>query len=183
MIFLQNILFTEDDKFSDLKNIADKIIPNDPWAFVVQLLATLILVIIIAVFLVKPVRKYIAARQEYIQNNLDEAANKNSEADTKLQNADNQLKEARKTSKEMIETAKVTALNEKDRILDETKEEVLQMKEKARKDIDNERKKLQEQISSEIIDVALLAANKVIEREVNDDDNKKIIESFIKENE
>ena len=71
--FLIVFLAEEGDKFQDLKDIADKIIPDDPWAFVVQLVATFFLVIILTFFLVKPVRKYIAARQAYIQNDLDEA--------------------------------------------------------------------------------------------------------------
>ena len=176
-------LFLADDTFGDLKDIADKIIPDDPWAFVVQLTATFLLVLILAKFLVKPVRNYIAARQAYIQGNLDEAANKNKEADEKLLDANTQLKEARVTSKQMVENAKVTALNEKDRIVEETKVEVASMKEKARKDIENERIQMKEQLSKEVIDVALLAATKVVEREVSEKDNKKIIDDFIKDKE
>lgn len=176
-------LAEENDTFGDLKDIADKIIPDDPWAFVVQLTATFLLVLILAKFLVKPVRNYIAARQAYIQGNLDEAANKNKEADEKLLDANTQLKEARVTSKQMVENAKVTALNEKDRIVEETKEEVASMKEKARKDIENERIQMKEQLSKEVIDVALLAASKVVEREVSEKDNKKIIDDFIKDKE
>ena len=176
-------LAEENDTFGDLKDIADKIIPDDPWAFVVQLTATFLLVLILAKFLVKPVRNYIAARQAYIQGNLDEAANKNKEADEKLLDANTQLKEARVTSKQMVENAKVTALNEKDRIVEETKEEVASMKEKARKDIENERIQMKEQLSKEVIDVALLAVSKVVEREVSEKDNKKIIDDFIKDKE
>ena len=176
-------LFLADDTFDDLKDIADKIIPDDPWAFVVQLTATFLLVLILAKFLVKPVRNYMAARQAYIQGNLDEAANKNKEADEKLLDANTQLKEARVTSKQMVENAKVTALNEKDRIVEETKVEVASMKEKARKDIENERIQMKEQLSKEVIDVALLAASKVVEREVSEKDNKKIIDDFIKDKE
>ena len=176
-------LAEENDTFGDLKDIADKIIPDDPWAFVVQLTATFLLVLILAKFLVKPVRNYIAARQAYIQGNLDEAANKNKEADEKLLDANTQLKEARVTSKQMVENAKVTALNEKDRIVEETKVEVASMKEKARKDIENERIQMKEQLSKEVIDVALLAASKVVEREVSEKDNKKIIDDFIKDKE
>lgn len=176
-------LAEENDTFGDLKDIADKIIPDDPWAFVVQLTATFLLVLILAKFLVKPVRNYIAARQAYIQGNLDEAANKNKEADEKLLDANTQLKEARVSSKQMVENAKVTALNEKDRIVEETKVEVASMKEKARKDIENERIQMKEQLSKEVIDVALLAASKVVEREVSEKDNKKIIDDFIKDKE
>ena len=180
MINLINIFYSE-DTFQDLKDIANKIIPDDPWAFVVQLVSTFILVIILAKFLVKPVRKYIAARQAYIQNDLDEAKVKNEQASINLTESDAKLKEARKVSKEMVETAKVTALNEKDRIIEETKEEVRLLKEKAKLDIESERKKMKEEFKNEVIEVALSAASKVVEREITDKDNKKIIDSFINE--
>ncbi|MCI5745912.1 MAG: F0F1 ATP synthase subunit B [Erysipelotrichaceae bacterium] len=176
-----NLFLTDGDAFSSLKEIAEKIIPDDPWAFVVQLFATFVLVLILAKFLVKPARKFIAARKEYIQTNLDEAAIKNQEATTLLENANNQIKDAKQTSKEIIENAKVSALNEKDRILNEAQDEVIEMKDKARKDLENERKQMQEQLSSEVIDVALLAASKVVERNVTSDDNRKIISSFIED--
>lgn len=171
----------ESDPFADLKEIGNKIIPSDIWGFVIQLCATGILVLIIAKFLVKPARKFIAARKEYIENNLSEAANKNKEADEKLMEANARMKEARLAGKEIIDTAKVTALNEKDRIVEETKKEVLSMKQKAKEDIEMERQKMKEDLSSEVIDVALLAASKVVEREVTTQDNQRIIADFIKE--
>ena len=81
----------------------------------------------------------------------------------------------------MIETAKVTALNEKDKIIEDTKKEIELMKEKARLDIINERKQMKEELTNELIDIALLAASKVVGREVNDNDNVKIINSFIED--
>lgn len=171
------------NKISGLRDISSKIIPSDPWAFAVQLTATFFLVLILAKFLVKPIRKFVAARQELIQNNLDEAATKNKEANALLDEANSSIKEAKKTSKEMVENAKVTALNEKDRILNETKEEVASMKEKARKDIENERTQMKQEISDEVIDVALLAASKVVEREITDEDNRKLVSSFIEDKE
>ena len=120
-------------------------------------------------------------KNNYIQNYLDEAKVKNEQASVNLTESESKLKEARKVSKEMVETAKVTALNEKDRIVLETKEEVRLLKEKAKLDIESERAKMKEEFKNEVIEVALSAASKVVEREINDKDNKKIIDSFINE--
>ena len=70
-------------------------------------------------------------------------------------------------------------MNEKKRIMDETKQEVANMKDKAYKDIESERLKMKEDISSEVIDVALLAASKVVNRNINDEDNHKIVSDFV----
>ena len=183
--FLNQIIFAsseESDPFADLKKIGEKIIPNDPIAIVVQLLATFLLVLILYKFLVKPVRKYLKKRHDFIQGNLDEATTKNEEANKLLEEANTYLKDAKVTSKEMIENAKVTALNEKDRIVNDTKNEVEAMKSKARMDIDRERNEMETKLHDEVVSIAIAAASKVVEREVTDDDNEKYIQSFVKDN-
>lgn len=185
MGFLQNlslIFFTStsgDDPFADLKEIGNKIIPNDIWSFVVQLLATLILVLILSKFLVKPAKKFINARKEFIESNINEAVNKNKEADENLLKAENRLRKSREESNEIINNAKETAINEQRRIMDETKSEVNAMRDKAYQDIESERLKMKEDLSNEVVDVALLAASKVIDRNVSNQDNRKIVQDFI----
>lgn len=181
MNILQHIIIFSDD-FSDLKDIGNKIIPSDIWSFIIQLGATAILVLILAKFLVKPARKFIEARKNYISSNLEEAETKNKEANEKLSFANEQIKNASKKSKDMIDDAKVTALNEKEKIVKDTQLEVASMKNKALKDIESERLKMKEDLSNEVIDVALLAASKVVNREISKEDNQKIVEDFIKDN-
>ena len=179
LIMFTSVSEPSNDPFADLKTIGQKIIPRDIWSFVVQLLATAILVFILAKFLVKPAKKFIEERKAFIDNNINEALNKNKEADEHLNVAEARLKNSRKESKDIIDAAKVTAMNEKKRIMDETKQEVANMKDKAYKDIESERLKMKEDISSEVIDVALLAASKVVNRNINDEDNHKIVSDFV----
>lgn len=179
LIMFTSVSEPSNDPFADLKTIGQKIIPSDIWSFIVQLLATAILVFILAKFLVKPAKKFIEERKAFIDNNINEAVNKNKEADEHLNVAETRLKNSRKESKDIIAAAKVTAMNEKKRIMDETKQEVANMKDKAYKDIESERLKMKEDISSEVIDVALLAASKVVNRNINDEDNHKIVSDFV----
>ena len=170
---------TSDDPFASLKEIGNKIIPNDPWAFVVQLVATAILVLILAKFLVKPAKKFIEARKAYIANNLSEAEEKNKKAEENLSNSEDILKKSRIEGKQIIENARENAVSEKKRIVDETKKEVNSMRDKAYQDIESERLKMREEITNEVIDVALLAATKVVDRNLNDEDNRKIVSDFV----
>ena len=179
LIMFTSVSEPSNDPFADLKTIGQKIIPSDIWSFIVQLLATAILVFILAKFLVKPAKKFIEERKAFIDNNINEAVNKNKEADEHLNVAETRLKNSRKESKDIIDAAKVTAMNEKKRIMNETKQEVANMKDKAYKDIESERLKMKEDISSEVIDVALLAASKVVNRNINDEDNHKIVSDFV----
>ena len=171
-------LITLDD-LDSLKDIGNKIIPNDIWAVITQLVATAILVFILAKFLVKPAKKFIEARKEYIANNLNEAEEKNKKAEENLLQSEQILKKSRLEGKDIIENARENAISEKRRIVDETKKEVNSMRDKAYQDIESERLKMREEITTEVIDVALLAATKVVDRNLNDEDNRKIVSDFV----
>ena len=56
------------------------------------------------------------------------------------------------------------------------------MKKKATNDIENERNKMKKELTDEMVDVAILAASKVVDREITEKDNRKIVSDFIKEN-
>ncbi len=164
----------------DLKTIGDKLFPDLP-TMIIQLVATLILVLILAKFLVKPAKNFIEKRRNYIESNLKEAQEKQKLADEKLLLAEKAIKDSKMTSKELIENAKITALNEKDRILFETNQEVKNQKAKAMQDIAYERKQMKDELSKEVVDVALLAASKIVNREINAADNEKIVQDFLKD--
>ena len=72
-------------------------------------------------------------------------------------------------------------INEKDRILKETALEIKDQKAMAVKQIASERKQMQEDLSHEVIDIAMVAASKIVNREINESDNEKMIEEFLKE--
>ena len=42
-------------------------------------------------------------------------------------------------------------------------------------------KQMQEDLSHEVIDIAMVAASKIVNREINESDNEKMIEEFLKE--
>ena len=175
---LKLILFSGLD---DLKTIGDKIFPN--WQdLVIQLLATLIVVLIVSKFLYKPAQKFIKKRKDFIANNLNEAQEKNQKAETNYLEAESFLKQARKTSKEIIDEAKITALNEKDKIIKETQEEIKNQRLKAKQDLELEKIKVKKELEDDVIETAILAASQVVSRNINKDDNQKIIQDFLKEN-
>ena len=164
----------------DLKTNGDKLFPDLP-TMIIQLIATFILVLILAKFLVKPAKNFIAKRKEYIESNLKDAEMKQKLANEKLLEAQQSIKTAKIAKKEMIEEAKKEALNEKDRILKETALEIKDQKAMAVKQIASERKQMQEDLSHEVIDIAMVAASKIVNREINESDNEKMIEEFLKE--
>ena len=59
--------------------------------------------------------------------------------------------------------------------------EIQSQKSKALAEIALERKQMQEDLSQEVVDIAMVAASKIVNRELNQSDNDKMIEEFLKE--
>ena len=66
-------------------------------------------------------------------------------------------------------------------ILLKAEEDAQAKKEKALRDIEKQRLEAQKDIHREIVDVALLAAQKIVEREIDEKDNTRLVEDFIKD--
>ena len=66
-------------------------------------------------------------------------------------------------------------------IIAAAKQEASQLKEKASKDVEQERQKVMNEIKNEISNIAILAASKVIEKDIDSKKHKELIDNFIKE--
>ncbi len=158
----------------------NKIIPN-LWAFLVQLLAFIILLVVVFVFAYKPVKKMLQKRQDHIENEIKEADEKNKTAQENAIEAEQNVLEAKKKANEIVEEARNEALRQKDIVIAQTNDEIVKMKLDAEEDIARSKEEAKEEIRKEIIDVALDASKELLKREVNSDDNKKLIDEFVKD--
>lgn len=164
----------------DPNEIINKIIPNF-WMFLVQLISFLVLVFIVIKFAYKPVNNYITKRQEYMQNELLSAKEKNYEANKKIDESNSTLNAARSEASQIIEKAKEDAKLTKEEILLSAEKEVDIKRKQLQQEIELEKKQAKDDIKNQIIDVALLASEEVLKRNINDDDHKKLLNDFVEE--
>ena len=148
-------------------------------ALITQLLATLVLFLIVKHFLYKPAMEYINKRKEYVTSQVSDANKMKEEAEKNVLETKETLNKAYKDAHDIVDNARVEALNQKDKILKETSLEVQQRKAQLDKDLEAEKLKMRNEIKNEMVDVALLAASKVIDREVKSSDNEKLVKDFI----
>ena len=69
----------------------------------------------------------------------------------------------------------------KDKILSDANDERRQLKEKTMNEISLEKEKAMKELKDQIVDVAFEASSKILEREVNSLDNKKIVDNFVED--
>lgn len=168
-----------DDLGNDLSNqIETKLFPNI-WAFLVQFIAFIIVALLVIKLGYKPVRKYLDKRRELLDNEVNEAKKLNADAKENFLKSEKALADTKKGATSIIEDAKKEANAKKEEILNEAFFEASKTKEKALLDIEKAKESAKKQLQDEIINVALDASSKILKREVNEKDNKRIINQFV----
>ena len=159
-------------------DVSAKIFPNIG-SLVVQLLATAIMVFVVVKFFWKPIKSNIDTRREYIKKNIDEAGRLNEEAQVNLDNSNKKIKDANVEARRIKENAEAEALLARQKILSKAEEEASNKIKVAEEQIIKEREEAKQEIRDEIINVAMMAASKIVEREISKEDNEKLVNDFL----
>jgi len=153
----------------------------DPVTMIATLLNTLILFLVLKHFLFKPVNKILDERKEKVEKTYKEADDKLTEASRLETEYTEKLANAKAESAEIVKNATKRAQLRSDEIIAEAKTEASSLIVKANADIEKEKKRAVNQIKDEISDIALMVAEKVVEKEISPKDHERLIENFISE--
>lgn len=160
--------------------ISKNLIPS--WvSFVVQFTALVILVLVVFFVAYKPVKKMLTKRADYVEDNIKQSELAKAEAIRNASATEERLIASKKEASEIVSAAKVTAQNTQKEIIEQTQLEVNKMKAQAEEDIARSKEDAKEEIRKEMISVALAASEEVLKREVNEKDNSRVVENFIKD--
>jgi F-type H+-transporting ATPase subunit b len=150
-------------------------------SIIFNIINILILFAFLKHFLFKPVNEMMDKRANTIVSSLKDADDKKVEAYKLKSQYEEELKTAGEQASVIIKEARERAELEYGRKLQEAKQDATKVMELAQKDIELERKKSMESAQAEIAGIAMLAAAKVIGKNVNDDTNKQYLGDFLKE--
>ena len=162
------------------KYISDNLI-NGWTSFLVQFLALVIMVIVVFFVAYKPVKKMLAKRADYVETNIRDSEMAKAEAEKNISASEERLIASKKEAAEIVATARLTAEKNQKEMIEQTQQEINKMKALAEEDIARSKEEAKEEIRQEMVSVALAASEEVLKREVNEKDNARIIEDFIKD--
>lgn len=128
-----------------------------------------------------PVNKILEERKKLVNANIEAAEKEKAEAKALKEEYQKVLDKADEESVQIIKEAKERAQIEYNKQVDASRAEAGRLMEEANRAIELEKKRSMEQAQSEIAGIALLAAQKVIQKNVDADDNKKLIGDFLQE--
>lgn len=149
------------------------------WQMLVSLLNLIILFLIIKKFLYKPVKNMLVNRQKTIDNEYSAAKEAKEKAITEQKAYEEKLSAAKQEADGVIQSAVDTAAMREKEIIADAKLQAEGILRKAKEDAVLEKRKAEESIKKEIVEVSTLLTEKMLEREINAQDHKQIIDSFI----
>ena len=156
-----------------------EVISVNLWQILISLLNLLILFLLFKKFLFKPVNNMLAKRQNEIDARYEEAdeAKRMAEEDKSLWNE--KIGTVKAETDEMIKKAQESAKRQGEAIVTKAKEQTDGIIRQAEIQAQLEIQKAEEGIKMEIVEVSTALANKLLEREINAEDHRDLIDSFI----
>lgn len=149
------------------------------WTFLFQVINLVILAILLHFILYRPVTRMVAERERRIEGGLADAARAREEAETMLAQYKEQLQGARAEAQEIIEQAKKTGDSMREEIVAAARQEADKILARAKSEIEASRAQAIAQIRAEVATLTVMAASKVLEREISADDHRRLVEEFI----
>lgn len=149
--------------------------------FIFYLINFLILVGVLGKFLYKPFLNLMETRKQSIKDALDNAELTNRRADEKMQNYNKRIARAEEEGREIIKEAKIKADAQARQIIEDAQAEAGEIMNKAERTIEREKEKAMEEMRKEIAALALLAAEKIVEHEIQRVGQEAIVDEVIRQ--
>jgi F-type H+-transporting ATPase subunit b len=152
------------------------------WTSLMVLLNLAILYFIMKRFFFEKIHNFMVARENAIKDAFESADNTNKMAMEKLETYNKQLAQIEGQGREIIQKAKAKADNQALDILNEANSKANNIVMQAEKEIARQQTKAISEMKKEVGTLALLAAEKIMEKNLEDaDDQDEIIEKILKE--
>jgi F-type H+-transporting ATPase subunit b len=128
----------------------------------------------------KPLLKAIQKREQSIKQNIETAETAKTQAQKMHDELERKMKDLTGRETEILQKAQKIGEGEKDKILDIARQKARQIIEQSKKDLSAEKEKLIRDLRGEIADISVMAAEKIISKEINKKAHEKILDDTIK---
>lgn len=156
------------------------ILPDLP-NMILQLLSTLVLFLVLRAKITEPLKSYLNKRAEAVAAELTAAQTEKEEAAKIKEQYELSLANAREEAREIVESAKKRGDQLKEELVTEAKQEAQTITIRANNEIEREKDKALDSLKSEVAEMALLVAGKVVNKNLDEVTHKNMIDQFINE--
>ena len=151
-----------------------------PEDVIISLINIVVLFVLLRLILWKHVIRFLAARKERVQSEMDEAEKRRLEAEALHSDYDKKIGEIEERGRDLIRESQQKANEESEKILKETRDKARDMITEAEARIEEEKEQALEDARLDVTQLATDMAARILEREVSAEDNSSIVDEFFK---
>ena len=149
---------------------------------ITQVISFLILLFVLSKLLYKPVIKMLDDRADRIKESLSAAEKAKEDAASSAEKIEKELISARQEGQKIIDQAKQFSEDFKEKERSKALEEIENLIEKSKIDLEKETRVAINELRKNFSSLVLEAAEKVVNKEIDDNTHNKLIEKVLKEN-
>jgi F-type H+-transporting ATPase subunit b len=139
----------------------------------------LILFYLLRRFAFPPIFQAVEARERALEEAIAGAKRDRDDAARLLEDQRRQIENARNEAQRFIAEGRATAEKMRGDLLEQARREQQEIVERARREIESERDRAIADLRREAVDLAIAGASKVVEQNLDDSANRRLVESFL----
>ena len=149
------------------------------WSIIMIWITVIVLFLVLKKFFFEKVKNFMETRSNSIQDAFDSAEAVNRRADEKMQNYTKRIANVEAEGREIIRDAKIKADALAREIIEDANKQATEILNKAEKNIEREKQKAMEEMRKEVAALAMLAAERIVEREIQNIGQDEIVDEVI----
>ena len=157
------------------------LVQPDPGLFIWTIVTFLVLLTLLAKFAWKPLLEALETRQQGIRQALDDAQAAKQELQRLEQEAAQMMRKARAEAEVLITQSRADADRLREEIRQKAKADAEGIMRNAERQIQLETGRALQQIRSEAVDLSVMIASKIIQRNITKEDNERLIADALKQ--
>ncbi|MDP8220803.1 MAG: ATP synthase F0 subunit B [Candidatus Stygibacter frigidus] len=151
------------------------------YSMIIVILNFILLLVVLNKLLFKPLKQYLIERQKSVQQEIDQAKDKHKSADELLKQRDAELKKSSEDIRQLTHKAKKEAVLKAEDLLEETKKRQKHIMQETDEQLIHKQKVAHDQIEQNIAVLVSDLTAKLLNKKVDNKQDKELIESIIKE--
>ena len=149
-----------------------------PEDVIISLINIIVLFVLLRIILWKHVIRFLAARKERVQSEMDEAEKRRLEAEALHSDYDKKIGAIEERGRDLMRESQQKANEESERILKESRDKARDMITEAEDRIAEEKEQALEDSRMDVTQLATEMAARILEREVSAEDNSNVVDEF-----
>ena len=149
------------------------------WSIIMIWITVIVLFLVLKKFFFEKVKNFMETRSNSIQDAFDSAEAVNRRADEKMQNYTKRIANVEAEGREIIRDAKIKADAQAREIIEDANKQATEIMNKAERNIEREKQKAMDEMRKEVAALAMLAAERIVEREIQNIGQDEIVDEVI----